>query len=308
MRVSNPFFLLGVLTLTTTNIAIAQRTVVSPGEFATTEMPNVANLVGFPSYRLQQVYGAADFESLGPGPHSITRIDWRPGSEMTETISYPSDLFVMKFSTTQIDPGDVLDRIFDNIIGSGEQTVFDGPVTLTTENLGPAEGPKAFDYGLDLQTPFLYDPAAGNLLMDLTVINGQGPLLLDFSFADTNTTSFHWTGTLGHESNVAALPEDVGGQTGGHVLQFTVAQPGDVDGDGDVDFSDFLVLSANFGMSGNRADGDLDNDGQVAFSDFLLLSSNFGETAAGVSVPEPSASFLACCATVALLFRRRRGE
>ena len=204
------------LSLTATNIAIAQRTVISPSEFATTEAPDVANVSGFPSYRFQQLYGAADFESLGPGPHIITRVDWRPGREMTETISYPAERFLMKFSTTRIDPADVLDRTFDNNIGSGEQTVFDGPVTLTTENLGPAEGPKAFDYGLDLQTPFAYDPAAGNLLMDLTVINGQGPLLLDFTFADTNTTSFHWTATLGPDSEVAA--EDFGG----HILQFTV--------------------------------------------------------------------------------------
>ena len=141
---------------------------------------------------------------------------------MTETISYPAENFEMKFSTTQIDPGDVLDRTFNNNIGSGEQTVFNGPVTLTTENLGPVEGPKAFDYGLDLTHPFAYDPAAGNLLMDLTVINGQGPLLLDFTFSDTNTTSFHWSGTLGADSQVAALEADFGGQTGGHIIQFTV--------------------------------------------------------------------------------------
>ena len=205
-----------------TGIAIAQRTVVSPGEFATKEAPNGVDISSVPSYRLQQVYGAADFESLGPGPHIITRVDWRPGSEMTETSSYPAERFEMKFSTTQIDPADVLDRVFDNNIGSGQRTVFDGPVTLTTANLGPLEGPKAFDYGLDLQTPFAYDPAAGNLLMDLTVTNGQGPLLIDHSFPDTRTTSFHWSGRLGPDSDVAALVEDFGGQTGGHVIQFTI--------------------------------------------------------------------------------------
>ena len=61
--------------------------------------------------------------------------------------------------------------------------------------------------------------------MDLTVLNADGPLLLDFTFADTSTTSFHWSGLLGHESPLAALPEDFGGQTGGHILQFTVEEP-----------------------------------------------------------------------------------
>ena len=51
---------------------------------------------------------------------------------------------------------------------------------------------------------------------------------------------------------------------------------GDVDGDGEVNFADFLILSANFGNTeAARADGDLDGDGQVAFADFLILSNNF---------------------------------
>ncbi len=53
---------------------------------------------------------------------------------------------------------------------------------------------------------------------------------------------------------------------------------GDADGDGSVDFADFLVLSANFGRSADVAfaDGDFDEDGEVDFADFLLLSANFG--------------------------------
>jgi len=54
---------------------------------------------------------------------------------------------------------------------------------------------------------------------------------------------------------------------------------GDVHFDGSVSFPDFLVLSANFGMSGNWTQGDFDNDRLVAFPDFLALSANFGQTA-----------------------------
>ena len=63
--------------------------------------------------------------------------------------------------------------------------------------------------------------------------------------------------------------------------------PGDTDGDGDVDFTDFLKLSENFGRETNAAfsDGDFDFDGRVAFSDFLLLSSNFS---ARDWLPEPT--------------------
>ena len=55
--------------------------------------------------------------------------------------------------------------------------------------------------------------------------------------------------------------------------------PGDTDGNGAVDFADFLTLSANFGaVDAVWADGDFDGSGGVDFADFLLLSQNFGVT------------------------------
>lgn len=84
---------------------------------------------------------------------------------------------------------------------------------------------------------------------------------------------------------------------------------GDADLDGSVQFSDFLALSAGFGMEGGWAEGDFDGNGEVAFSDFLALSANFGQTAATTSaVPEPNAYHLALSIPLAtLLFRRRSG-
>lgn len=47
-------------------------------------------------------------------------------------------------------------------------------------------------------------------------------------------------------------------------------------GEMDFGFDDFLRLQSNFGLEGaTRSDGDLDGDGRVTFSDFLLLSENF---------------------------------
>ncbi len=57
----------------------------------------------------------------------------------------------------------------------------------------------------------------------------------------------------------------------------------DLDGDGDVDFSDFLLFAAAFGTSegvpGYNAAADLDGDGTVAFSDFLIFANAFGKPA-----------------------------
>lgn len=55
--------------------------------------------------------------------------------------------------------------------------------------------------------------------------------------------------------------------------------PGDATGDGRVDFLDFLIVSANFGMNSGATwqDGDFDGDEMVAFSDFLIVSQSFGK-------------------------------
>ena len=59
----------------------------------------------------------------------------------------------------------------------------------------------------------------------------------------------------------------------------------DLDGNGAVDFSDFLLFVAAFGTSegasGYNAAADLDGDGTVAFSDFLLFADAFGKPVSG---------------------------
>ena len=72
--------------------------------------------------------------------------------------------------------------------------------------------------------------------------------------------------------------------TGRRILQnlavwwrFTRAMRNFLDDNGEVAFSDFLALAANFGkVDATFADGDFDSDGKVAFADFLLLAANFG--------------------------------
>ncbi len=69
---------------------------------------------------------------------------------------------------------------------------------------------------------------------------------------------------------------------GGGVVEIPLLEkspmPGDADGNGAVEFADFLILSSNFGKNADAAfaDGDFNEDGKVNFNDFLLLSTNFG--------------------------------
>lgn len=93
------------------------------------------------------------------------------------------------------------------------------------------------------------------------------------------------------------------------VIETYQATPGDVDGNGLVEFEDFIVLSTNFKNDGDWTFGDFDGDGKVLFADFLALSDNFGDVvrAETSSVPEPNTGMLASLACVVLLgFRRRR--
>lgn len=53
---------------------------------------------------------------------------------------------------------------------------------------------------------------------------------------------------------------------------------GDANGDGRVNFADFVALSTNFGRNGGLTleQGDFDGNGKVNFSDFIILAANFG--------------------------------
>ena len=87
--------------------------------------------------------------------------------------------------------------------------------------------------------------------------------------------------------------------------------PGDADSNGVVDFSDFLTLSANFGLADRRwSDGDFDNDGRVGFKDFLDLSGAFGQSSVPVesrvqAVPEPRSFYFVAAGGLILLGQRR---
>ena len=81
---------------------------------------------------------------------------------------------------------------------------------------------------------------------------------------------------------------------------------GDLDGNGQVNFADFLTLSANFGSNvASHREGDINCDGTVSFADFLTLSGNFGRDVGIVSVPEPSFNGLVLLVLLAVSLRRQ---
>jgi len=68
-------------------------------------------------------------------------------------------------------------------------------------------------------------------------------------------------------------------------LATPVTMDGDLDGDGDVDTADLLLLLADWGCAGPDCIGDVDGDGDTDTADLLLLLANWGETTARRAIP-----------------------
>lgn len=84
-------------------------------------------------------------------------------------------------------------------------------------------------------------------------------------------------GDEGNGSLVEAAIDEFAMRTSGECAS-PPACPGDVDGDGATDVSDFFELGGAFGTQSGatRTDGDLTGDGAVDVSDFFVLAADFG--------------------------------
>jgi len=154
--------------------------VVSPGPAALREgnlnsgFPFNLPFFGLTAMRYQEVYSSGDFASLG-GPVYLTQLAFRPDATNGNAFTAPTFTNTqISLSTTPKVP-DGLSTRFNENLGSNTTLVFSGSLVLSSRFTGPAEGPKAFDVLINLQTPFLYDPAQGNLLLELRTL-GQTAL------------------------------------------------------------------------------------------------------------------------------------
>jgi hypothetical protein len=121
---------------------------------------------GFPSFELtgseryQQVYAASEF----PAAMLITAIEFRPDGTFGRAFASTLSNVRVDLSTTTF-PVDGLSSSFAQNVGGDNTTVFSGPLSLSSAFTGA--GPKDFDIVINLTTPFFYQPALGNLLLDV---------------------------------------------------------------------------------------------------------------------------------------------
>jgi hypothetical protein len=138
--------------------------------------------------RFQEVYTAAYFTNTMSQPALLVRMACRPDRTVTTPREVVLLNYELRFSTTQRGPGSLSSR-FDDNLGADTTLVFSGDLTWSTLGAGPAQGPRAFDYVVPFQHPFMYDPSKGNLLVDWRVGNSpQGRPAFDAHlFSDGKT-------------------------------------------------------------------------------------------------------------------------
>ncbi len=207
------FLLAAILGSCVTNELRAQ-VVVVPNSLATNDGNSSITAGSGGAFRSMLILDASQFGALS-GPSFLTQIARRP-----DRVPGPSGPLAMTYriyasTTTRSVAG--LSATFANNVGTNNTLVFDGTITYTTANLPGPGNTRQFDIVTGFTTAFLYDPAAGNLL-------------LDFQYSSFNGSLLQWDAVTGNQmsSAVAAggsptVPTGFFGQS--PLYQFTFELP-----------------------------------------------------------------------------------
>lgn len=156
-------------TLGAASLAQAQ-VIVSPNALASADGNAWFQLAPVPpSLRFMQLFDKSEFSSL-PGPVWITSIAFRPDVAQQQgpaTASSPG--FQYYLSTTSRSVAFLSTTFADNVGPDNTLVANYGPYSYATANLPGPGNTRSFDFVIPFTTPFLYDPAAGSLLLDVHI-------------------------------------------------------------------------------------------------------------------------------------------
>jgi hypothetical protein len=141
------------------------------------------------SVRYQQVFSASQFPS-STGPLMITQIAFRPDGSVTDpSLIIRFDSVQIDLSTTSRTPS-TLSTLFASNVGADDTTVFNSFVFVNAPVTGPPGGPKDFTVSFALK-PFIYDPSAGDLLLDVRAVESGGGISAPFDAESNNPFTAH---------------------------------------------------------------------------------------------------------------------
>lgn len=176
-----------------------------PNEFANEESP-WRNYHPFSSGTrvmfYQQLYYAPQFAAITQ-PTAITELRFRP-DESQAPFSQTIPNVTISLSTTN-EYLESSTRYYSALNHGPDRTVvYSGQLELQTQSLQNKSGQKEFSVGIVLETPFVYDPAGGNLLLDIQIPEQVGPrtFLLDFAY-DPHSIANGTRRIYSHDSLVA---------------------------------------------------------------------------------------------------------
>ena len=160
----------------------AQQSIVIPNGYAAVEG---SSSNAFPwgrtgiGLRHQSIYDSSHFTSQGVvGPVQITALKWRPNTNVALVPSSYTVGCTVQLSTCPVDQA-AASGVFASNRGVDVTTVFSGPVSWGAQ--AAQAGPTPFGIVIQLQTPFLYDPAQGDLNIEcdlpIQAFTGSGPQL-----------------------------------------------------------------------------------------------------------------------------------
>jgi PEP-CTERM motif len=173
----------------------------------------------------QIVYPSSQFG----GTQNITGIQFRafPGSSISafSAGSFSISNVTISLSTTAASEmgADELSPTYANNVGANNEVVYSGPLTLTTSDMNvPGGTTKMFDYSVNLQDAFAYNPSQGNLLLDVNIPVGATVSGAGFGFVTFDEVNDVGDGIASIVSSGA--PGTTGTySTAGPITQFTVA-------------------------------------------------------------------------------------
>ncbi|HUW84368.1 MAG TPA: M36 family metallopeptidase [Phycisphaerae bacterium] len=152
--------------------------------------------------RYQQIYSAAEVETSGV----ISAIRFRPDGDYGDPFgptAHQVQVYLGHAATTVA----TASPTFADNIGPGYTLVYDGPLALSSADVG---SPPAFDIIIDVNDVFSYDPAQGDLLMEVKVV-----IAADSTQFDADGLSTSQTATTRISAENIDDPVGVVGLTGG---------------------------------------------------------------------------------------------